>query len=102
MLALNPFFVLEYVPPYPPQHPVLTATKCRNDPTPDRGAQLPRAAALITSSRGFVHDLRTGQLSPDKMRGRPLDMDQYQRLFGTARVPTGASRSRTGWNVCEW
>ncbi|KAF9222802.1 carnitine acetyl transferase [Gyrodon lividus] len=70
VLALNPFFVLE------------------NDPTPDRGSQLPRAAALIISSLGFVHDLRAGLLDPDTVRARPLDMDQYTRLFGTARIPT--------------
>lgn len=70
VLALNPFFVLE------------------NDPTPSRGTQIPRAAALITSSLGFVHDLRAGLLEPDNVRGVPLCMDQYSRLFGTARVPT--------------
>lgn len=70
VLALNPFFVLE------------------DDPTPSRGTQLPRAASLIISSLGFVHDLREGLLTPDAVRGRPLDMDQYTRLFGTARVPT--------------
>ncbi|KAG1720928.1 carnitine acetyl transferase [Suillus lakei] len=70
VLALNPFFVLE------------------NDPTPDRGSQLPRATALIISSLGFIHDLRQGLLDPDAVRGRALDMDQYSRLFGTARIPT--------------
>ncbi|KAF9265981.1 acyltransferase ChoActase/COT/CPT [Marasmius fiardii PR-910] len=70
VLALNPYFVLE------------------NDPTPDRGAQLPRAASLIVSSLGFIHDLRAGILQPDSIRGVPLDMDQYTRLFGTARIPT--------------
>ncbi|KAH9932526.1 acyltransferase ChoActase/COT/CPT [Fomitopsis serialis] len=70
VLALNPFFVLE------------------NDPTPDRGSQLPRAASLILSSLGFIHDLRAGMLEPDTVRGTPLDMDQYTRLFGTARIPT--------------
>ncbi|KAJ7119092.1 acyltransferase ChoActase/COT/CPT [Mycena epipterygia] len=70
VLALNPFFVLE------------------NDPTPDRGSQLPRAAALIVSSLGFIHDLRAEILEPDTVRGVPLDMDQYSRLFGTARIPT--------------
>lgn len=64
----------------------------RNDPTPDRGSQLPRAASLIVSSLGFIHDLRTGQLSPDTVRGTPLDMDQYHRLFGTARIPTEVRR----------
>lgn len=70
VLSLNPFFVLE------------------NDPMPDRGSQLPRAAALIISSLGFIHDLRHELLNPDTVRGRPLDMDQYTRLFGTARIPT--------------
>ncbi|GBE80432.1 Putative mitochondrial carnitine O-acetyltransferase [Sparassis crispa] len=70
VLALNPFFVLE------------------NDPTPDRGSQLPRAASLIVSSLGFIHDLRAGMLEPDSVRATPLDMDQYTRLFGTARIPT--------------
>jgi carnitine O-acetyltransferase len=70
VLALNPFFVLE------------------NDPTPDRGGQLPRAASLIVSSLGFIHDLRAGILEPDTVRGTPLDMDQYTRLFGTSRIPT--------------
>lgn len=60
----------------------------RNDPTPDRGQQLPRAASLIVSSLGFIHDLRAGMLEPDSVRGIPLDMDQYSRLFGTARIPT--------------
>ncbi|KAF8577064.1 acyltransferase ChoActase/COT/CPT [Ramaria rubella] len=70
VLALNPFFILE------------------DDPTPSRGSQLPRAAALIVSSLGFIHDLRAGLLEPDTVRGTPLDMDQYKRLFGTARLPT--------------
>ncbi|KAI0028481.1 carnitine acetyl transferase [Vararia minispora EC-137] len=70
VLALNPFFVLE------------------DDPTPDRGSQLPRAAALLYSSLGFIHDLRAGVLPPDTARGIPLDMSQYRRLFGTARIPT--------------
>ncbi|KAL0572886.1 carnitine O-acetyltransferase yat1 [Marasmius crinis-equi] len=75
VLALNPYFVLE------------------NDPTPDRGAQLPRAASLIVSSLGFIHDLRAGILEPDSVRGVPLDMDQYTRLLGTARIPTKVSPS---------
>ncbi|QRW11972.1 carnitine O-acetyltransferase [Ceratobasidium sp. AG-Ba] len=70
VLALNPFFVLE------------------DDPSPARGAQLPRAAALITASLGFIHDLREGILEPDTVRNTKLDMDQYTRLFGTSRIPT--------------
>ena len=56
---------------------------------PSRSTQLPRAASLIISSLGFIHDLRTEMLHPDTLRGMPLDMDQYRRLFGTARIPTG-------------
>ncbi|TFK53149.1 acyltransferase ChoActase/COT/CPT [Heliocybe sulcata] len=70
VLALNPFFVLE------------------NDPSPDRGSQIPRAASLITASLGFIHDLRAEILEPDTVRGKAICMDQYTRLFGTARIPT--------------
>ncbi|KIJ46337.1 hypothetical protein M422DRAFT_66844 [Sphaerobolus stellatus SS14] len=70
VLALNPFFILE------------------DDPAPSRGSQLPRAASLIFASLAFIHDLRAELLEPDTVRGVPLDMDQYKRLFGTARVPT--------------
>ncbi|KAG6370174.1 hypothetical protein JVT61DRAFT_12321 [Boletus reticuloceps] len=70
VLAPNPFFVLQ------------------NDPTPNRGSQLPRATALIISSLGFIHDLHAGLLDPGAVCGRPLDMDQYTRLFGTAWIPT--------------
>ncbi|KAJ8591932.1 acyltransferase ChoActase/COT/CPT [Rhizopogon salebrosus TDB-379] len=70
VLALNPFLVLE------------------NNPIADRSSQLPRAAALIISSLASAHDLRKGLLEPDTARGRTLDMDQYTRLFGTARIPT--------------
>ncbi|KAF9076322.1 acyltransferase ChoActase/COT/CPT [Rhodocollybia butyracea] len=70
VLALNPFFVLE------------------NDPTPNRSSQLPRAASLIIASLGFIHDLRAKILEPDTVRSTPLDMDQYTRLFGAARIPT--------------
>ncbi|TIB66939.1 hypothetical protein E3P77_01909 [Wallemia ichthyophaga] len=70
VLALNPFFILE------------------DDPTPSRGSQLMRASSLIISSLGFVHDLRCNLLEPDNVRGVPLDMSQYKRLFGTSRIPT--------------
>ena len=33
--------------------------------------------------------IREGILEPDTISGKiPLDMDQYTRLFGTARIPT--------------
>jgi carnitine O-acetyltransferase len=97
VLALNPFFILEYVSIYfwntffSFRASWITLLVCRDDPTPSRGSQLPRAAALIVSSLGFIHDLRAELLEPDTIRGVPLDMDQYKRLFGTARVPTDVS-----------
>lgn len=70
VLNLNPFFILE------------------DDPTPSRGNQLMRTSSLILASLAFIHDLRTGSLEPDAVRGTPLDMYQYTKLFGTARIPT--------------
>ena len=62
-----------------------------SDVTPRINPQLSRAAALILSSLSFIHDLRNDQLQPDAVRGTPLDMSQYKRLFGTCRVPTDVS-----------
>ncbi|KAF0444397.1 acyltransferase ChoActase/COT/CPT [Gigaspora margarita] len=70
VLNFNPFFVLA------------------NDPTAARNNQVSRAASLIFSSLNFVHALRTETLEPDAFRGTPLDMSQFQRMFGTARLPT--------------
>lgn len=70
VLALNPFFILS------------------DDPTPSRGSQVMRTTSLILASLSFIHDLRTGTLDPDLVRGTPLDMYQYSRLFGTSRIPT--------------
>ncbi|WRT65193.1 uncharacterized protein IL334_002136 [Kwoniella shivajii] len=70
VLSLNPFFVLS------------------SDVTPRTDPQLSRAASLILSSLSFIHDLRNGYLQADSIRGTPLDMSQYGRLFATCRVPT--------------
>lgn len=70
MLNLNPFFLLE------------------DDPTPARNNQVTRAASLIISALCFVRAVRKEELPPDTIRGQPLDMYQYSRMFGTARVPT--------------
>lgn len=72
MLNLNPFFLLE------------------DDPTPARNNQVTRAASLIMSSLEFVRAVRKEELPPDKVKGTPLCMYQFSRLFGTARVPTDA------------
>ncbi|TGJ79484.1 hypothetical protein E0Z10_g9284 [Xylaria hypoxylon] len=70
VLNLNPFFLLE------------------DDPTPARNNQVTRAASLVVSALGFVRAVRREELPPDNIRGKPLCMYQYSRLFGTARVPT--------------
>src|SRR5271155_16539 len=70
VLNLNPFFLLE------------------DDPTPARNNQVNRAASLVISALCFVRAVRKEELPPDTVRGTPLCMHQYSRLFGTARVPT--------------
>ncbi|RSM18795.1 hypothetical protein CDV31_002313 [Fusarium ambrosium] len=72
VLNLNPFFLLE------------------DDPTPARNNQVTRAASLVVSSLEFVRAVRKEELAPDKIKGTPLCMYQFSRLFGTARVPTEA------------
>ncbi len=42
------------------------------------------------SALEFVRAVRKEELPPDTVKGQPLDMYQYSRLFGTARVPTDA------------
>ena len=70
VLNVNPFFLLE------------------DDPTPARNNQVTRAASLVDSALSFVRAVRKEELPPDTLRGNPLCMYQYSRLFGTARVPT--------------
>ncbi|KAF2156146.1 acyltransferase ChoActase/COT/CPT [Myriangium duriaei CBS 260.36] len=70
VLNLNPFFLLE------------------DDPTPARNNQVTRAASLVVSALSFVRAVRKEELPPDTLRGQPLDMYQYSRMFGTARIPT--------------
>ncbi|KAI9720490.1 MAG: hypothetical protein M1828_005661 [Chrysothrix sp. TS-e1954] len=70
VLNLNPFFLLE------------------DDPTPARNNQVTRAASLVVSALAFVRAVRKEELPPDMLRSQPLDMYQYSRMFGTARIPT--------------
>lgn len=72
VLNLNPFFLLE------------------DDPTPARNNQVTRAASLAVSALGFVRAVRKEELPPDSVKGTPLCMYQFSRMFGTARVPTEA------------
>lgn len=71
VLNLNPFILLE------------------DDPTPLQSNQVIRLASLTLSSLKFVRLLRKHELPPDKLKnGKPLDMDQYPKLFGSARIPS--------------
>ncbi|KAK3719686.1 carnitine O-acetyltransferase yat1 [Vermiconidia calcicola] len=70
VLNLNPFFLLE------------------DDPTPARNNQVTRAASLVISALSFVRAVRKEELPPDMLKNQPLDMYQYSRMFGTARIPT--------------
>ncbi|RMZ72844.1 carnitine acetyl transferase [Pyrenophora seminiperda CCB06] len=47
-----------------------------------------RAASLVVSALSFVRAVRREELPPDTIKGQPLCMYQYSRLFGTARIPT--------------
>ncbi|CCH47142.1 carnitine O-acetyltransferase [Wickerhamomyces ciferrii] len=70
VLNLNPFFLLE------------------DDPTPINNTQIKRASSLTQSSLEFIRALRREELPPDMVRGVPLSMDQYHKLFGSSRIPT--------------
>lgn len=70
VLNLNPFFLIE------------------DDPNPVRPSQIKRAAAITISALRFVRALRKNELPPDKVKGKPLDMYQYTKLFASARIPT--------------
>ena len=78
VLNLNPFFLLE------------------DDPTPARNNQVTRAASLVISALSFVRAVRKEELPPDMIRGQPLCMYQYSRMFGTARIPT-----ERGCQICQ-
>ena len=47
-----------------------------------------RAASLVVSALSFVRAVRKEELTVDQLKGTPLCMYQYSRLFGTVRVPT--------------
>lgn len=71
VLNVNPFIMIE------------------DDPTPLQSTQVSRAANLTLSALRFVRALRKEELTPDRARnGMAFDMDQYPKLFGSARIPT--------------
>ncbi|SCV01965.1 LAME_0G19702g1_1 [Lachancea meyersii CBS 8951] len=50
-----------------------------------------RSANLILSTISFVKEIRSRTLKPDCVRGKSLSMDQYEVLFGSARIPPDAA-----------
>jgi carnitine O-acetyltransferase len=70
VLNLNPYFVLEEGP----------------DPKTAKD-QIRRAAALTLASVKLASLLKHHELPPDVFKGKPLCMDQFKVLFGSARVP---------------
>lgn len=72
VLNLNPFFILEKGPD----------RKIAHD-------QIQRAACLTFASLKMACMLKRETLPPDTFKGRPLCMDQFKVLFGTARIPAG-------------
>lgn len=75
VLNLNPFFLLEDDP--------------FNNESNSINPQVKRAASLTLSSLKFIRALKNETLPVDKLKnGQVLDMYQYSRLFGAARIPT--------------
>ena len=71
VLNLNPFIMIE------------------DDPIPGECNWIDRGSELMCSTLRFINAMRNNTLPVDYVRGGvPLDMDQYKRLFGSARIPT--------------
>lgn len=95
VLSVNPFFQLQ-------DDPTLKDTNSRpimsqNGPYGAYTVQIKRTSKLVTSMLKFIHQIRSNTLKPDTARGGvPLSMDQYYKLFGSARIPPGP-----GENSCH-
>ncbi|KAG0682833.1 hypothetical protein C6P42_002348 [Pichia californica] len=71
VLNLNPFIMIE------------------DDPIPGVCNWINRGSALTCSTLRFINALRNNNLPVDYLKNnQPLDMDQFPRLFGSARVPS--------------
>lgn len=71
VLNLNPFIMIE------------------DDPIPGDCNWINRGSELTVSTLRFINALRNHTLPVDYLKGGvPLDMDQYLKLFGSARIPT--------------
>lgn len=94
VLNVNPFFQLQDDPTLKDS---FSHSRSQNGPYGIYTIQIKRASKLVTSMLKFIQQLRQGTLKPDLARGgAPLSMDQYNKLFGSARIPPGP-----GENSCH-
>lgn len=83
VLNVNPFFQLQ-------DDPTIKDTSHSNQgPYGCHTVQIKRAAKLVVSMLKFIKQIRHGTLSQDNIKGTPLSMDQYGKLFGSSRIPPG-------------
>lgn len=83
VLNVNPFFQLQ-------DDPTIKDTSTSDSgPYSYYTVQVKRAAKLVTSILKFIKQIRHGTLKPDIVKGKPLSMDQYTKLFGSSRIPPG-------------
>ncbi|CAI4241510.1 BDF_1d_G0000790.mRNA.1.CDS.1 [Saccharomyces cerevisiae] len=85
VLNVNPYFQLQDDPTIKD-----TPETAAEGPYGAHTVQVRRAARLATSILKFIRQIRHGTLRTDTVRGKtPLSMDQYERLFGSSRIPPG-------------
>ncbi|CCH62030.1 hypothetical protein TBLA_0G00830 [Henningerozyma blattae CBS 6284] len=83
VLNVNPSFQLQ-------DDPMVNSLTCNIDTYGEYTLQIKRTSKLVVSILKFIKDIRQDNLRPDKIRGKiPLSMDQYDKLFGSSRIPPG-------------
>lgn len=83
VLNVNPYFQLQ-------DDPTIADTSATDSgPYGFSTVQVKRAAKLVSSTLKFIRELRHGTMRPDTIKGHPLSMDQYAKLFGSSRAPPG-------------
>ena len=55
--------------------------------SPGVTSQVQRAACMLAATASFAVQVESGTLPPSDMRGTPLDMVQYTRIFASCRLP---------------
>ncbi|SCU83022.1 LANO_0B08130g1_1 [Lachancea nothofagi CBS 11611] len=83
VLNINPFFELQ-------DDPTLRQLS-DSDPFGEVSRLVTRSSRLVLSTLSFIKEIRCKTLKPDTARGTPLSMDQYEKLFGSARIPPDAA-----------